>query len=235
MPYGMDEAKAHAEQVGGSCDFQYNQALDIRSKVGGSEVNQGWCHAVAIMWIKKGFTGEDFLSWFGPGQKACPQYSDESATVGPVFSTLKMMMSMQSLLVDVYNQQSNRSWWARDYVQVKKVTQHGLSSTQEGMRNIDINKSANLMVDTVSEHTGYSYINLTSPKGHAHALAAFCSPEHSLYVFFDPHFGQFRFPNKGSFVDFLKKFMPSSKYGKDYKQMALLHITDITASEALSA
>ncbi|WP_270935746.1 YopT-type cysteine protease domain-containing protein [Falsiroseomonas oryzae] len=228
MPYTFVEAKVNAEEVGGSCDWQYDQSLDIRVIVGGKSVNKGWCHALSVMWIKKGFAGENFLEWFGPAEKACPQRVGKSATVGPVFNLLKQMMDEQSRVIDNYNAQGNKQWWAVDYALVRNVAQYGLTPGGDGLNSMQIEKNAELMVDLIGTIAGYNYLGLDSPNkanGGAHAMGCYVTANRSLYVFFDPNFGQFRFSSATMFRDFLKKFMPRSGYGRRYSRLGVLNIS----------
>lgn len=127
MPYDFDNAATDARDTGGSCDWRYDQTLDIRCIVGGGTVSSGWCHALAIMWIKKNFAGVDFLAWFGPATKACPDRPAMNATVGPVFIQLKTIMDEQSKAIDAFNNQPNKTWWAVDYAVVRSVAQYALT------------------------------------------------------------------------------------------------------------
>ncbi len=227
MPYTFVNAKTDAEAAGGSCDWQYDQSLDNRSASGGSVVNRGWCHALVIMWIKQNFAGVNFLAWFAPSGNACPQRAGQNGAVGPVFVTLKSMMEEQSRLLDRFNSQADRSWWAVDYALVKNVSQYGLTPGKDGVRGFEINKNTTLMVTMITEAVGYNYIRLGDNNQSGHAVGVYVSADKTSIVFFDPNFGQFRFASEATFQAFLKAFMPKSGYGKTYLRMGVLHITGV--------
>ncbi|MBL4868101.1 MAG: hypothetical protein JKY67_17185 [Pseudomonadales bacterium] len=228
MTYGFAKVTANVEESGGSVDYLYDQSLDIRSKSGGGSVSKGWCHAATIMWIKKNFAGVDFLEWFGPAEKACPQRRGQGATVGDTFSQLKNIMLEQESVLNAGKNHAHKGWWAVDYALVSSVVRYNMTPGPDGIISFQINKSATQMVEMLSTAVGYNYCRLSGAKG-AHAIGVYVSPDGaSIFSYFDPNFGQFHFPNRDAFISFLKKLMPASGYGRAFDRFGIINITAST-------
>lgn len=224
MPYNLTNAKTDCESVGGICDFQYDQDEDIRCNVGGSHVSSGWCHALVIMWLKKNFASANFLDWFAPPGEACPQRVGKSAAVGPVFNTLKQIMIDQSTTLTNFNRVGNKTWWAVDYALVNSIKKYNITPGREGLRGVEMNLGTTLMVRMISECSGYHYVRFGAPDEGSHAVGVYAAQSENLYVFFDPNFGQYRFPSPTSFSAFLHKLISQTEYCEWFSRMGILHI-----------
>jgi hypothetical protein len=196
---------------GGKVNVLYNQALDNRTKSGGSATEHGWCLAMSIYWLQKGLKDEDFWGWFQPPFQASPSApKGQNGAVGPVFNALKEIMVKDTAEMAKMAQAKDDkailavlNWWIKDYCaklgfkRNEKGDGHALKVDSDGLS------------DLITKTPATKLISCFGSKG-AHAMAARIGAKWA--VFMDPNYGEFYFPDHKKLNDFLKTFWKATKY-----------------------
>lgn len=171
----------------GTIGFKFAQTKGafLRQIMKHSKTSGGVCESLSAHWIARHGQGQSlFDRLYTNGQKGQFQI-DELYSI--------KQLHIEGMADSVDQDQITESWLAKHDIRPRwpKTRVRGETGAEGAQRLLDA------MLDTADQQDGYKKVGLEGAFA-SHTMAVYVHNDEGI-VFFDPNFGEFRFPDKGSF------------------------------------